>query len=80
MKNGSIDAIVMDSTVAKNAAAAEGNEDVKVIDVTLTTEYYAIAINKDNTELKEQIDSALQQLIDEGKLDELYTKWELEVD
>lgn len=78
LKNNSIDVIVMDSTVALNAAAAAGNEDIKVIDVVLTTENYAIAINKNDTELKAKIDEALQKIIDSGKLDELYQKWEIE--
>lgn len=78
LKNNSIDVIVMDSTVALNAAAASGNTDIKVIDVVLTTENYAIAINKNDTALKAKIDEALQKVIDSGKLAELYTKWEIE--
>lgn len=78
LKNKSIDCIVMDSTVAKQAAASAGSEDVKVIDVTLTTENYAIALNKNDEALKEKIDAAIKELKDSGKIDELYEKWDIE--
>ena len=78
LKNNSIDVIVMDSTVAKQAVAAAGNEGTQVIDVVLTTEYYAIALNQKDTELKGKIDVALKEIKDSGKLDELYEKWEVE--
>lgn len=77
LKSGNVDAIVMDKIVAKNAAAANSN-DIVVKDITLTTENYAIAINKDDADLKEKIDKALQELIDNGKIEELYEKWEID--
>ncbi len=76
LKNGNLNAIVMDGPVAKEAAAQ--NKDVaKVIDVALTVEDYGIAIQKGNTELKEAIDKALDELITEGKIQELYDKYDL---
>ena len=68
----------MDGTVAKQAAASAGNEDIKVIDVTLTTENYAIALNKNDEALKEKIDAAIKELKDSGKIAELYEKWDIE--
>ena len=45
LKTGVLDVVIMDDTVAKNAAAADQNKDtIKVIDVPLTVEYYAIAM------------------------------------
>lgn len=78
LKNGNIDAIVMDKIVAQNAAAASENSDIVVKDITLTTEEYAIVINKDDKELKAKIDKALGELIDSGKVEELYKKWEID--
>lgn len=76
LKNGNLDAILMDGPVAKEAAAQ--NKDVaKVIDVPLTVEDYAIAIQKGNTELKESIDKAIQELIDAGEIQKLYDKYDL---
>ena len=76
MKNGNIDVIIMDDTPAKEAA--NGDEAIKVVDVPLTTESYGIAIKKDNTELKEKIDNAIQQLFDDGTIDDLLAKWKLD--
>lgn len=76
LKNGNLNAIVMDGPVAKEAA--NQNSDVaKVIDVPLTVEDYGIAIKKGNTELKEAIDKALDELIESGKVQELYDKYDL---
>ena len=76
LKNGNLDAIVMDGPVAKEAAAQ--NSDVaKVIDVALTVEDYGIAIQKGNTELKEAIDNAIDELVAEGEIQKLYNKYEL---
>ncbi len=76
LKNGNVTAIVMDDSVAKEAVAQ--NSDVaKVIDIPLTVEEYGIALQKGNTELKETIDGALAELVEEGKVDELLEKYEL---
>lgn len=75
LKNNSIDVIIMDDTVAKNAV--KNNADTKIVDVPLTTESYGIAIPKGNTELKEKIDAAIQKLKNDGKLNEIFERWEI---
>lgn len=76
LKNGNLNAIVMDGPVAKEAAAQ--NKDIaKVIDIALTVEDYGIAIQKGNTELKESIDKAIDELIASGDMQKLYDKYEL---
>lgn len=76
LKAGNINAIIMDDSVAKEAAAA--NADVaKVIDIALTVEEYGIAIAKGNDELKEKIDNALAELVKDGTVDNLLEKYEL---
>ena len=68
LKNEKIACIVMDSLPAEQLVAA--NEDLEILDAELFTDKYAIAVQKGNTELLEQINTALQTLIDEGKVDE----------
>jgi polar amino acid transport system substrate-binding protein len=76
LKAGNINAIIMDDSVAKEAAAA--NADVaKVIDIALTVEEYGIAIAKGDKELKEKIDKALDELVKDGTVDKLLEKYEL---
>ena len=76
MKNGNIGAIIMDDSVAKQAAD-ENKDAVKVIDVALTVEEYGIAVSKDNEELLESINQALKELKEDGTVDKLLEKYDL---
>lgn len=76
LKNGTINAIIMDDSVAKEAAD-ENSSIVKAIDIPLTVEEYGIAMEKGNTELKEKIDNALSKLEKDGTVDKLLEKYEL---
>ncbi len=68
LKNNKIDCIIMDSLPAEQLVAA--NDDLMILDGELFTDKYAIAVQKGNTELLDQINAVLQQLIDDGKIDE----------
>ena len=68
LKNDRIDCIIMDSLPAEQLVAA--NDDLTILDGELFTDKYAIAVQKGNTELLDKINPVLQQLIDEGKIDE----------
>lgn len=68
LKNDKIDCIVMDSLPAEQMVAA--NSDLLILDGELFTDKYAIAVQKGNTELLDQINAVLQKLMDEGKIDE----------
>ena len=73
LTQGKIDAVVIDGQPAKEfVKEAEG---LKILDEAFTEEEYAIAIAKDNTELKDQINDALAKLKDSGKLDEIIGKY-----
>ena len=76
MKNGVINAIIMDDSVAKEAAAQNADA-VKVVDVDLTVEEYGIAVKKGNSELVKKVNDALKALKDEGKIDELLKKYKI---
>lgn len=73
LAQGKIDAVIIDDQVAK--ALAADNADVKVLDTPFTEEEYAIAVKKDNTELVEQINAALAELKESGKLQEIVDKY-----
>lgn len=78
LKNGSIDAIIMDDSVAKKAAETPENTGVKVVNVALSVEEYGIAMQKGDAELKAQIDQALRELASDGTIGRLLEKWEIE--
>ena len=68
LKNEKIACIVMDSLPAEQLVAA--NEELEILDAELFTDKYAIAVQKGDTELLEQMNEVLQTLIDAGKIDE----------
>ena len=48
---------------------------VKILDTEYAIEDYAIAIAKDNTELLDKINAALEKLTEDGKIDEIIAKY-----
>ena len=58
--------------VTEFVKAAEG---LAILDEAFTEEEYAIAVKKDNTELLDQINTALSNLKESGKLDEIVGKY-----
>lgn len=70
---GKVDAVLIDREPAK--VFATENEGLKVVDEEFTIEDYAIAIAKDNAELLEKINGALDTLKKSGKLAEIIDKY-----
>jgi polar amino acid transport system substrate-binding protein len=68
LKNGRLDCIVMDKFPAEEMVAA--NPELVILDGTLFEDKYAIAVQKGNTELLEQINTIIQELKDNGKIEE----------
>ena len=73
LKNGKVDCVVIDSLPAEKFV--EANDDLKIIDGIFDTEEYAICMKKGNTELKEEFNTALAELKEEGVLDEIQSNY-----
>lgn len=73
LKNGKIDCVVIDSLPAEKFV--ELNDDLKIVDGIFDTEEYAICMKKGNTELREQLNTALQELKEDGTLDEIQSNY-----
>ena len=71
--NGNVDAVVIDDQPAKAFAAQ--NPGLVVLDEAFVVEEYAIAVNKEKTELLEQINASLQKLIDDGTVQTIIDKY-----
>lgn len=79
LEGGKVDAVIIDKVPAtKHVEAGEGK--YKLLDEPLTKENYAIAIAKENKELKDAVDAVLKQLTESGKLYEIFDKYNLEYD
>jgi len=79
LKDGKVDAVVIDNQVAIALSEKQNGETV-VLDEALTQEEYAIAIEKGNDELTKKINKALKELKEEGKLAEIFKKYDLPYD
>ena len=73
LTSGKIDAVVIDNEPAKAFVAA--NEGLKILETPYTIEDYAMAINKDNTALKDAINQALKELTDDGTIASIVNKY-----
>lgn len=72
----SVDAIAMDIGVAKYQIESRGDQFV-MLSEPIITEKYGIAFLKGNTELCDQVQETLYEMLDDGKFDEIAKKWEL---
>ncbi len=73
LKNNKIDCVVIDGEVAK--ALVNANEGLEIIADAYSIEEYAIAIAKENTELLEKINGALEELLADGTIDGIIKKY-----
>lgn len=74
--SGKLDALVIDNAVATALSAKQEGKTV-VLEEALTKEEYAIALKKGNDELTNEINAALKQLVENGKLKEIFDKYDL---
>lgn len=73
LKQGKIDCVIIDEQPAK--AFVEKNDDLTILEEDFALEEYAIAISKDNTELKDKINAALKELKEEGTVDSIISNY-----
>lgn len=72
LKTGKVDCVVMDELPAKEIVSK--NEGIKILDGSLTNDSYGMIVKKGNKELLDAINMVLQNLKDEGKIDEFIIK------
>lgn len=73
LKGGDVDAVIIDNEPAK-AFVAE-NEGLKILETEYAVEDYAIAVAKENTELLDKINAALEKLTADGTIDAIIAKY-----
>ena len=70
---GKVDCVIIDNEPAKSYVAA--NEGLKILETSYAVEDYAICFAKENTELKDKVDAALQELIADGSVQAVVNKY-----
>ena len=73
LNNGQVDCVVIDNAPAKEFVAA--NTGLKLLDTAYVEEDYAIGVGKGNTELKDAINTALEELKADGTLQAIVDKY-----
>lgn len=69
LKNGAIDAIIVDELPAKEVC--KQNSDLKILDFDLATDVYAIAVKKGNSELLNSINKTIADMKADGRYEAL---------
>ena len=75
LNNGSIDAVIIDEAPAKSIVASKFSTTLKVLDCALTSEEYAIAVKKNNSELITSLNTFLAEYKTNGGYDALIAKY-----
>lgn len=73
LKNGKIDAVVIDMEPAKRMTI--GRDELKLLDTPFIEEEYAIAVQKGNNELLTVINNTLTDMKNDGTYNAIYTKY-----
>ena len=73
LKAGKVMAVIIDNEPAKSFVAA--NEGLKIMEASYAEEDYAICVAKDNTELRDKINTALKELIADGTVQKIIDKY-----
>ena len=73
LTSGKVDCVIIDNEPAKSYIAA--NEGLEILDTEYVTEDYAICVAKDNTELLDKINKALEELIADGTVQKIIDKY-----
>jgi polar amino acid transport system substrate-binding protein len=73
LNGGTIDAAVLDIPVAENLAASQPGFEVAA--EIKTGEEYGLVVPQGEEELLDEVNEALQEIKDDGTLNELYEKW-----
>ena len=74
LEQGAVDAIAMDVIVA-GYQIQQRNADFKILDDSLSEEEYGVGFKKGNTELRDKVQSTLEEMTEDGTLQEVSEKW-----
>jgi ABC-type amino acid transport substrate-binding protein len=73
LKAGTVEGVIIDAPVAQNAVEKSGG--VEIAEKVPTEEEYGIAVAQGETELLEEINKGLEEVLDDGTYEKIYEKW-----
>lgn len=76
LTKGGADAVIADNAVIEEYAKNNPKDNLVVIeDKSFGAEFYGVLFPKGSSELKEEIDAAINKVFESGKYNEVYQKW-----
>lgn len=72
---GSVDAVIIDNEPAKSLVAANEGKGLSILETEYVYEEYAIAVSKENTELLNKLNTAIDELIADGTVQRIIEKY-----
>jgi polar amino acid transport system substrate-binding protein len=73
LQHGTVDAVVIDIPVAENAV--EASDALEISSAIPTEEEYGFAVKQGDTELLEELNEGLKEVIENGTYAQIYKKW-----
>ncbi|HEX6205398.1 MAG TPA: basic amino acid ABC transporter substrate-binding protein [Solirubrobacterales bacterium] len=73
LKSGTVEGVIIDAPVAQNAVEKSGG--VEIAEKVPTEEEYGIAVAQGETELLEEINKGLEEVLDDETYKTIYEKW-----
>ena len=73
--SGNVNAVISDKPIIDYYLNTNEGVNLKTLPVLFKREYYGIAVRKNNKELFNSVDDALQKIKDKGIYDKIYEKW-----
>lgn len=77
LESGSVDAICMDVGVA-NYQVKKRKDAFRMLEERVSTEQYGIGFKKGNTHLRDEVQSTLDDMLEDGTFEQIARDWELE--
>ena len=74
LESGAADAVIMDSGVAEYKINSD-KKAFRLLDESIANEQYGVGFAKGNTELCEKVNKALHELVEDGTVERISTKW-----
>lgn len=78
LEMGTVDAVAMDIGVAKAQMSSRDNEKFVILDDYLSAEQYGVGFLLGNDELRDQVETTLLEMLEDGTFLEIATKWDLQ--
>lgn len=75
LKNGRLDAVFLDAPIT--LYYAKPDPELKLVGAPVGQVFYGIAVRKKNADLRDQVNRALRKIKQDGKLREIYERWNL---